>query len=196
MKTVSKTFNVYPFTELPQKIIDGIVKKNQDQYVSDTLKESMNIYFDSELSTDNYSLKITDSENSANYRMTKITGELKGYSLSHCQGDGVACFIDSFDIEELGLTFKIEYFRKNHYYTHENTYRINWINVYKNNEDYVFDDDTIEFIREQLTDMNKKLCNNMEYHGYRYIEDSSFIYEELSNDNETYYTIDGKVYHE
>lgn len=146
MQTITKTFNIYNFDELPQDIKEQLIKKEceilTEEYCDYYLKEDMEEEA-RELIKENFGEK-------AVFRRVY-------YSLSCCQGDGAMI---EFDLNYCGKNLEIRHNSYCHYY-HENSFKIVEVD---------FDDELThkqyQTLKEKIIKINEQLTKR----GYSFIE--------------------------
>lgn len=145
MKTITKTYNIYEFDELPQDIRNRVIEREAENIreaeVEDCLKEEMELYAQQLLK---------------DYFGEKAIFKNVYYDLSYCQGSGAMI---EFDLKCYNKNVKIRH-NGGHYY-HENSFKIVEVD---------FDDELkrkqYRTLKEKIYDINKEL----EKFGYDFIE--------------------------
>ena len=144
MKTITKTFDIYEFDELPQDIKEQLIKKE-----CEFLTESYCDYYLKE-----------DMEEEAKELIKKAFGNkavFQGvyYSLSYCQGDGAMIEID---LKYCNKNVEIRH-NKGHYY-HENSF-------------VILEEHGEELTKKQYNKLHEKIYNinkQLAKRGYDFIE--------------------------
>ena len=108
MKTITKTYNIYEFDELNEKVKENLiseeVKFQQEHYCENFLEEDMG----------NFAIELLQK-----YFGEKAKFNGVYYSLSYCQGDGAMI---EFDLNYYNKELEIKH--DNSHYYHENSFNI------------------------------------------------------------------------
>lgn len=143
MKTITKTFDIYEFDELPQDIRQKVIEKEAENIreadIEDFLKEEME-FLATQLLEENFE--------------EKAVFQGVYYSLSYCQGDGAMI---EFDLNYCGKNVEIRHNPYCHYY-HERSFEIISDNLTENQENR---------LKEKIIKINKQLAD----YGYQFIEE-------------------------
>lgn len=155
MKTITKTYNIYEFDELPQdirqKVIEREEKNIRELEIEDFLKEEME-FLAIQLLEENFE--------------EKAVFQVVYYSLDYCQGDGAMI---EFDLKYCGKDVEIRHNPYCHYY-HERSFEIISDNLTEKQENR---------LKEKIIKINKQLAD----YGYQFIEEdrTAQAIEQLKN---------------
>lgn len=143
MKTITKTFNIYEFDELPAVIQEELIRK-EEEYIRQT---DVEVCLEEEMSN---LAELLLEENFGEKAIFKNVH----YSLSYCQGDGAMI---EFDLNYCGKNVEIRHDPYCHYY-HERSFEIISDNLTEKQENN---------LKEKIIQINKQLTK----YGYQYIEE-------------------------
>ena len=145
MKTITKTYNIYKFDELPQDIRQKVIEREAENIreaeIEDFLKEEME-FLAAQLLEENFE--------------EKAVFQGVYYSLSYCQGDGAMI---EFDLNYCNKNVKIRH-GGGHYY-HENSFDI----LEEYSEELT--EKQYKQLHEKIHNINKQLAK----YGYEFIEE-------------------------
>lgn len=145
METITKTYNIYKFDELPKEVQKKVIEREteslRDLEIEDFLKEEMEFYAQQLL-----------EENFGDKAIFKNVY----YDLSYCQGSGAMI---EFDLTYYGKSLSIKHDKYCRYY-HENSFE-----VIENDKELT--DKQYENLKEKIYNINKEL----EKYGYDFIEE-------------------------
>ena len=143
MQTITKTYNIYEFDELPQDIRKKVIEREAENIreadIEDFLEEEMRFL----------AIKLLEE----NFGEKAVFQDVH-YSLSYCQGDGTMI---EFDLNYCGKDVKIRHNSFCHYY-HERSFEIISDNLTEIQENR---------LKEKIIKINKQLAK----YGYQYIEE-------------------------
>lgn len=145
MKTITKTYNIYKFDELPQEVQQKVIEKESENLkeleIESFLKDEMEFYAEQLL-----------SENFGDKAIFKNVY----YGLNYRQGDGAMI---EFELTYYGKNLIIQH-DSNCYYYHANSFEI--VELDK------------ELTQKQYKNLKEKICNinkELEKYGYEFIEE-------------------------
>lgn len=145
METITKTYNIYKFDELPQEVQQKVIEKESESLreseIEGFLKDEMEFYAE-QLLEENFGDKAT-------YKRVL-------YDLDYCQGDGAMI---EFNLTYYGKSLSIKHDKYCHYY-HANSFEI--VELDK------------ELTQKQHDELCKKIYNinkELEKLGYEFIEE-------------------------
>lgn len=171
MKEITKTYQLYKFDELDEKIQEELLKQETEKQANYFCDYELQIFMEQKAKE----LLHKYFKNNATYKQVY-------YDLSYSQGDGAMI---EFDLQYYKNNFEIRQY--GHYY-HERAFTVINKNWYKELSPKV-----LSKLDEKIVNMNKELVK----YGYNLIEDEEYfrsIAKECLLENDENYLKDGKIF--